>query len=85
MFYRLVEYQATFTYEQKQIWKDSGSGADDEGSFWRVPPVDGYYPLGDAVCRGWWDNCEEIIRVKDVSSERNLLVKVGFPNVIHLM
>ena len=83
MFYCLVEYQRVFRYEQKKVWDDSGSGADDEGSFYRAFPVDGYYPLGDAVCEGW-SQCfsGQVIRVKDVSPERNLLVKVGFPNVI---
>ena len=58
------------------VWDDSGSGADKDGSFWKITIVtDGFYPVGDAVCRGH-GSCKYIIQVKDVSSD-NILTKEG--------
>ena len=81
--FRLVDlqYERIDEHGQKKIWDDSGSGADKEGSFWRIDPSNGYYPLGDAACRGW-EACKMLIRVKDVSSEQNILRKEGFQNKV---
>ena len=59
-----------------KIWDDSGSGADKDGSFWGIYSSNGFYPLGDAVCRGH-GSCKSLIRVKDISSE-NILTQQGF-------
>ena len=59
-----------------KIWDDSGSGADKDGSFWGIYSSNGFYPLGDAVCRGH-GSCKSLIRVKDISSE-NILTQEGF-------
>ncbi|PHH62589.1 hypothetical protein CDD81_6904 [Ophiocordyceps australis] len=35
------------------IWKDEGSGANENGSLWRPVPHTGYRSLGDVVQKGW--------------------------------
>ena len=35
-----------FPENYKKVWKDSGSGADRDGSFWRPVPPSGYVALG---------------------------------------
>ena len=79
IFFGLVdlEYERIDESYHEKIWDDSGSGADLSGSFWRIYPSDGYYPLGDAACRGW-SSCRMLIRVKDVSSEKNILRQESF-------
>ena len=65
--------------DQKWVWDDRGSGADENVSFWRIYPENGFYPLGDTACKNW-SRCRSMIRVKDVSEEQNLLRKDGFQN-----
>ena len=74
-----LEYERIDDFYHEKIWDDSGSGADIEGSFWRISPSNGYYPLGDAACRGW-SACRMLIRVKDVSAEQNILRQADFQN-----
>lgn len=71
---------ADFCLIQKWIWDDSGSGADENVSFWQVHPENGYYPLGDTACKNW-SRCKSMIRVKDLSVEQNALRQDGFLNV----
>ncbi|XP_068753000.1 uncharacterized protein [Montipora capricornis] len=35
------------------VWKDSGSGGRQDGSFWRVQAPYGYVALGDVACNGY--------------------------------
>ena len=35
------------------VWKDKGSGGDQDGSFWRVKAPYGYVALGDVACNGY--------------------------------
>ena len=74
-----LEYERIDDFYHEKIWDDSGSGADKEGSFWRISPSNGYYPLGDAACRGW-SACRMLIRVKVVSAEQNILRRADFEN-----
>ena len=78
-----MEYERIDEFYHEKIWDDSGSGADIEGSFWRISPSNGYYPLGDAACRGW-SACRILMRVKDVSSEQNILRQADFQNIFIL-
>ena len=35
------------------VWKDTGSGGKQDGSFWRVQAPHGYIALGDVACNGY--------------------------------
>ena len=51
------------------IWKDIGSGADEDVSFWKVPNLPGrYYRLGDTACgqsNSLSTPCESVLIVED--------------------
>lgn len=57
-----------FTDQFTWIWDDSGSGADDNGSFWMPAAPEGYYPLGSCGVSGWGDpsSTKAAVVVKDI-------------------
>lgn len=57
-----------FTDQFTWIWDDSGSGADDNGSFWMPAAPEGYYPLGSCGVSGWGDpsGTKAAVVVKDI-------------------
>ena len=79
MYWYLVTLQYMRSYAGRWIWDDSGSGADEDGSFWKISDTTGdFYPVGDAICNGH-RSCKNLIRVKDVSSD-HILTQEGFDN-----
>ena len=45
--------QYTLATSAQRKWVDSGSGADLDGSLWRLNSINGFYPLGDIPMRGY--------------------------------
>ena len=73
----LVTLQYARNNPTSRIWHDAGSGANRDGSFWaHLNNLNGFYPLGDAICEGH-RSCKKFIKVRDISSE-NILTQEGF-------
>ena len=68
-----------------QLWPGPlihGTGADQEASFWTLTDQtlsdnSEYKLLGDSVC-GQRTSCQNVIMVKDISNEQNILRMVSF-------
>ena len=64
----------------KLVWSDDGSGADRQVSFWtitkdKIDDFSGYKLLGDSICSGR-TACQNLLMVKDISNQQNVLRKV---------
>ncbi|KAL6882932.1 hypothetical protein HDV57DRAFT_465618 [Trichoderma longibrachiatum] len=64
----------TVILHYERIWKDEGSGADRDGSFWRPVAPAGYVALGDVASGAGWDAAPS---VDDVWCVRGDLVTRG--------
>jgi hypothetical protein len=48
--------------DYEKVWEDRGSGADEDGSFWRPLPPEGYVCLGLVAQRGWGKPGLDVVR-----------------------
>lgn len=62
--------------DYQRIWKDSGSGASLDGSFWNPIPPEGYVALGVVAMREW-DNEPSLDAIRCVRADLTAKARIG--------